>query len=78
MHINHTGAHAPRIQHRLNRYLQRLSRLPHPPLPLSLLTLALFLLLAAAGRLLRTARGLCGREHGLHCILHRDVVAIAC
>jgi hypothetical protein len=59
MHINHTGAHAPRIQHRLNRYLQRLPRLPHPPLSLPLLTLPLFLLLAAAGRLLHTARDLC-------------------
>jgi hypothetical protein len=72
-------SHAPRAQrHRLHRRLQRLPRLVHSALPLPLLSLALLLLLAAAGRLLRTARGLCGRRHGLHCILHRGVDASAC
>jgi hypothetical protein len=38
-------AHAPRIQHRLNRSLQRLPRLLHPALPQPLLTLSLLLFL---------------------------------
>jgi hypothetical protein len=76
MHINHRVGHAPRAQrHRLYRSLQRLL---HPALPLPLHTLALLLLLAAAGGLLRIARGLRGRQHGLHCVLHRAAEASAC
>ena len=65
MHINHRGFTHLASQHRLDRYLQRLPRLVHPPLPLPLFPLALLLLLAAAGsllefmlRLLRIARDL--------------------
>jgi hypothetical protein len=79
MHLNHRRL-APPVQHRLNRYLQRLPRLVHLALPLPLFTLPLLLLLAAAAsRLgLRLLRRLCKRQHRQHCILHHTAVAIAC
>jgi hypothetical protein len=52
--------------------------LVHLALPLPLFSLALLLLLAAASRPLRTARGLSGRRHGLRCILHSAAMTSAC